>query len=130
MPRILLVDDEPHVVRVIKLGLSRKGYEVDVANNGVDALSKLRDTRFDVLITDFQMPRMDGRGLCEAIAAEPADRRPLTLVVSGKTDLDVRSWTASAVDVRFLEKPLSLKRLISLLADHFEQLSMPRVAQS
>lgn len=120
MKRILLVDDEPHVVRVIKLALDRKGYTVEVARNGAEALEKLREQAFEVVITDFQMPRMDGRALCEAIASEPEGGRPLTLVVSGKPDLELADWATSAAHAEFLEKPVSLKRLVARLAAHFE----------
>ena len=117
--RILLVDDEPHVSRVIKLVLDRKGYEVEMARNGEEALASQRNAPFDVIITDYQMPRMDGRGLCEALAADAPDPAPLTLVVTGKTDPALRDWAGKLNRTEFLEKPLSLKQLTQRLEQHF-----------
>ncbi len=120
MRRILLVDDEPHVVRVIKLALDRKGYSVDVARNGEEALGKLRARPYDVLITDFLMPRMDGQELCEALHANGPIPKPLTLVVTGKTDVTLRAWAEQLPSTEFLEKPLSLRHLTARLESYFD----------
>lgn len=117
--RVLLVDDEPHVSRVIKLTLDRKGYEVEMARNGEEALARQRTRPFDVIITDFQMPIMDGRGLCEALALDAPDPTPLTLVVTGKTDPELRDWVGRLNQTEFFEKPVSLKQLTQRLEEHF-----------
>lgn len=119
MRRILLVDDEPHVIRVIKLALDRKGYQVDVARNGEQALEKLHAQTYDVLITDYQMPRMDGQRLCQALHDEIAGPKPLTLIITAKTDSELREWAEQSADTEFLEKPLSLRRLTARLEGHF-----------
>ena len=74
MKRILIVDDEPHVVRVLKLALERAGYLVDQAGDGKEALEYLQRSEPDVLITDIDMPRMTGRELCTHIDKELPDR--------------------------------------------------------
>ena len=56
MKKILIADDEPHVIRVLKLSLEREGYEVDAVPHGEAALERLRVSTPDVLITDIQMP--------------------------------------------------------------------------
>ena len=119
MRRILLVDDEPHVIRVIKLALDRKGYQVDVARNGEQGLEKLRTQTYDVLITDYQMPRMDGQELCRALHDEIAGPKPLTLIITAKTDSELRDWAEKSADTEYLEKPLSLRRLTARLEDYF-----------
>ena len=117
--RILLVDDEPHVSRVIKLALDRKGYEVEMARNGEEALGYQRAKPFDVISTDYQMPQMDGRSLCEALASDAPDPEPLTLVVTGKTDPELRTWAEQLSNTELLEKPLSLKQLTLRLERYF-----------
>ena len=62
---------------------------------------------------------MDGRGLCEALAADAPDPAPLTLVVTGKTDPELREWAGQLTCTEFLEKPLSLKKLTQRLEEHF-----------
>lgn len=130
MRRILLVDDEPHVIRVIKLALDRKGYEVDVARNGEQALGKLREQAYDVLITDYQMPRMDGQALCQALHDEIAGPKPLTLIITAKTDSELRDWAEQSGDTEYLEKPLSLRRLTARLEDYFGGAPAPEASAS
>jgi CheY-like chemotaxis protein len=64
---ILLVDDEPHVLRVLRLSLERAGYSVATANDGNDALSEIAKCRPDVLVTDIKMDGMSGRTLCPLV---------------------------------------------------------------
>jgi DNA-binding response OmpR family regulator len=66
--RILAVDDDAHIRTLLHDALAMQGYEVEVANDGVDAAKALKDQPFDVLITDLQMPRMNGRKLAEMAA--------------------------------------------------------------
>ena len=102
--RILVVDDQPHVVRVIRMALTRKGYVVETAADGQEALEKYQASPFDVLITDIDMPRMNGRELCDAIHAGPTDEPRLTFVVSGSTDPELTEWAESLGQTYFLEK--------------------------
>jgi CheY-like chemotaxis protein len=117
--RVLVADDQAHVIRVVKLKLEHSGYAVDTAKNGLEALEKLRRDRYDVLITDMEMPRMDGQALCNAMHAELTDGVPLTLIVTGKTDEPLRQWASSLPNTRFLEKPLSLRSLTTYLSEYF-----------
>ncbi len=121
MTRVLVVDDQPHVVRVIRMALERRGYQVEVAADGQAALEKFRGAPFDVLITDIDMPRMDGRALCDAVQeAAAAGEAPFTVIVTGGTDPDVREWAEGLERTHFLEKPLSIKHISALLCEHFE----------
>lgn len=115
---VLVVDDQPHVIRVIRLALERKGYRVDSALNGSQALDKLSAADYDVLITDIDMPQMNGRELCDELHARGAGAPPLTFVVSGSTEPDLQDWAASHARTFCLEKPLSLKSLMALLEEH------------
>ena len=126
--RILIVDDEPHAVRVLKLGLDRKGHEVSIAHDGQEALERLRDGAFDVVITDMQMPRLDGRGLCEGMEAVLSGPRPLTLMVTGSTDESLRDWASAFENTELLEKPLSLRRLNARLDQYLGAHSERRVS--
>lgn len=116
--RILVVDDQPHVVRVIRMALTRKGYDVEIASDGQEALEMFQAAPFDVVITDIDMPRMSGRELCDAIHAGPTEPPRLTFVVSGSTDPNLTDWAQSLGRTYFLEKPVSLKHLTTLLSEH------------
>jgi two-component system, OmpR family, KDP operon response regulator KdpE len=65
--RILVVDDDPQIRRVLKVTLSGQGFEVDDARNGDAALEKIREARFDLVLLDINMPGMSGIDVCRAI---------------------------------------------------------------
>ena len=119
--KILIVDDEPHIIRVIKLSLTRKGYLVDSARNGMEALEKLHREIYDVLITDIQMPCMDGRQLCQSLHKQVYAHKPFTFLLTSRTEQEYREWASNLTNIEFLEKPLSLRWLMSRLDDHFAE---------
>ncbi|QMU60506.1 MAG: response regulator [Gammaproteobacteria bacterium] len=118
MKNILIVDDEPHVVRVMTLALEKNGYKVVSAFNGEQALDKLKEKLPDFLITDIDMPRMNGRDLCKKIDEEMPDRKFPILVLTSKTEIEHREWTRDIQHTMFLEKPVSIRKLIKLLDDY------------
>ncbi len=65
--RILLCDDEPHILRAAEFKLKRAGYEVFTANDGEEGWEIIQELRPDVVITDCQMPQLDGLGLAKRI---------------------------------------------------------------
>jgi CheY-like chemotaxis protein len=117
MSSILIVDDEPMVIRVVKLGLERAGHEVASASNGAEALKLLRDRSYDVLITDLNMPRMDGRELCQTYQEEMPERDTLIFVVTARPGENHRVWAGGLQNVEFVEKPASVRRLIARIAE-------------
>ena len=82
MKKILLVDDEPHVIKVLKLFLDKNGYQVSVANNGEQALAKVTTDNPDVVITDIQMPRMSGQELCNKINEGCTSSKPYMIIMT------------------------------------------------
>ncbi len=72
--RLLLVEDEPTQMLLTQRMLRRGGYEVDTATDGATALVKLATGRFQFLVTDWEMPGMDGPTLCRMARANPAAR--------------------------------------------------------
>ena len=113
MKRILIVDDQAHVIRVIKLGLEGAGYEVDTASNGSECLVKLCDSHPDCLVTDIDMPRMGGKELCVAIEKQFPDRTFPIVVLTSRTEMEHRHWTREISNLEFMEKPVSIRRLLS-----------------
>lgn len=117
--RILLADDEPMVLRVLRLQLQKAGYEVDTAPNGLVALDLVRQSAPDALITDIEMPKMSGEELCAALAAELPNRRFPIFVATSLTGLRHREWAQALGNLHFLEKPVSARKLLTTLADYF-----------
>lgn len=115
MKRIMIVDDHAPVIRVLRLGLEEAGYEVDAAGNGSECLVKLCNGLPDFLITDIDMPRMNGKELCLAIEKQFPDRSFPIIVLTSRTELEHRDWTRNIRDLGFMEKPVSVRRLVALI---------------
>ena len=117
MKKIFIVDDHPPVIRVMRLGLESAGYEVITAANGAECLAKLLEETPDFLVTDIDMPRMNGRELCEAIQNQFPDRHYPIVVLTSRTELEHRDWTSGIDNLRFMEKPVSIQKLQKLIAE-------------
>lgn len=117
--RVLVVDDEAYVVHVLRQYLERDGYTVRSAHNGHQALEVIDEFQPQVVITDFQMPRMNGQELCEALVQRPAGAAPCLVVMTSRTDRDLRTWTATLRNVVFIEKPVSPRRVLEHVGAHF-----------
>ena len=116
---ILLVDDEPHVLRVLRLSLEREGYSVATASDGSTALSAMSIRLPDVLITDIKMCGMNGRTLCPLARKMYPDHVFLILVMTSMTAVDERHWAQELQNAEFLEKPLSPRQLVARLSRYF-----------
>lgn len=119
MKRIMVVDDQAAVIRVLRLGIEDAGYEVDSASNGSECLVKLCDGLPDFLVTDIDMPRMNGKELCMAIEKQFPDRSFPIVVLTSRTELEHRDWTGDIANLNFMEKPVSVRRLVSLIRRSF-----------
>lgn len=113
MKRVLIVDDHMPVIRVMRIGLEQAGYEVDSATDGSECLLKLCDRLPDFLVTDIDMPRMSGKELCLAIEKQFPQRAFPIVVLTSRTELEHRAWTNDIEGLTFMEKPVSMRRLVS-----------------
>ena len=112
MKDILLVDDEPHVIRVLRMSLEGAGYSVRQAANGVQALERIREAQPDLLITDIDMPGMTGKDLCLAIIREIPDRSFAIYVLTSRAENEHREWSRELENLLFIEKPVSIRQLL------------------
>lgn len=108
--RILVVDDEPQITRVLRHSLAAHGYDVRTAADGESALDTLKDFRPDLVITDLQMPEMSGLDLCREIRA--LSQIPiLVLSVKGEERTKVAALDAGADD--YVTKPFGMDELLA-----------------
>lgn len=119
MKRILIVDDEPHVIRVLKLSLRPHGYAIESVSDPREAMDMVKTFAPDVLITDIQMPGLTGRDLCERIHTEMPQRDFLILVMTAMAARENSEWVSRIPNAEFLEKPLSPRSLAARLNDYF-----------
>lgn len=116
---VMIVDDHAPVVRVLRIGIERAGYEVQSAANGLECLEKLSVAHPDFLITDIDMPRMSGNELCQEIERKYPEREFPIVVLTSRTELEHRHWTREMSNLTFMEKPVSLRRLVSHIDSAF-----------
>jgi len=108
--RILVVDDDPQIRRVMRVTLTGQGYEVDDAKNGENALEKLRDHRFDLVLLDMNMPGMDGLETCRSIRGQ-SDISVIMLTVRDSESDKVDALDAGADD--YITKPYNPPELLA-----------------
>lgn len=118
MKKVLLVDDEQHVLRVMQIALARYGYSVSTALDGVEGMQKYNSEHPDAIIVDIDMPRMNGRELCTAILKENPHPDCKIFISTGSALCDLRSWAQQFEQIKFMEKPISIRRVADSLAQH------------
>jgi two-component system, OmpR family, KDP operon response regulator KdpE len=106
--RILIVDDDPQIRRVLKVNLSGQGFEVDDARNGDTALEKLREARFDLVLLDINMPGMSGLEVCRTIRSA-SEIAVIMLTVRDDESVTVEALDAGADD--YVTKPFKPSEL-------------------
>jgi len=113
--RILLVDDDPLITELVVDMLGMEGYQVDTAADGIEALRRLESQRYDLIITDLHMPKLDGSGFYRQLT----ERRthPLTKIIflTGTTGTSREHDLIRASGVPILLKPFNVVDLIELV---------------
>ncbi len=108
--RILVVDDEPQITRVLRTSLDSHGYDLRVANDGETALQIARDWAPDLMITDLSMPVMDGLELCRRFRLK-SNAPIIVLSVKGEERTKVQALDAGADD--YVTKPFGINELLA-----------------
>ena len=108
--RILVVDDEPQIRRVIRLTLNLEGFEVDDTKSGDEALDHLRSGMYDLVLLDIDMPGMTGFETCRAIRA--ISDMPIIMLTARSAEKDkIEALDAGADD--YITKPFSTPELLA-----------------
>ena len=109
--RILVVEDDPEASRYIARGLTEAGHLVETAADGEDGLARVRDERFDVVVVDRMLPRLDGLALVERLRAADDATPVLFLSALGEVDDRVAGLRAGGDD--YLVKPFAFAELLA-----------------
>ena len=112
MTRVLVVEDDPTLRRVIELMLDARGYVVDQARNGKAALDRMTELPPDVVVADLMMPLMDGHELFERMRAHPALKAIPVILLTGNLEAARAGLGADAV----LTRPFEPADLIATIA--------------
>lgn len=109
-PRILVIDDEPAVQRILRANLVARGYDVKVAESGEAALVDLADNRTDLVILDLMLPGISGTDVCEAVRTD-SSTPILVLSARGEERAKVEALDLGADD--YLTKPFGIDELLA-----------------
>lgn len=119
IPRILIVDDEPGIRKLLSTCFRRAGYEVQVASNGPEAIHICESEAFDVLLSDVKMPGMNGHELVRWLV----QRRPETrrILMTGFDDVVCERCGFAATPCRILRKPFVPREVLALVEGILEE---------
>ncbi len=123
--RILVVDDEPQISRVLRMALQTSGYEVIVAGDGADALARFHESPPDLVITDLAMPVMDGLVLTRSIRRH-AQTPIIVLSVRESEAMKISALDEGADD--YVTKPFSTPELLARVRAHLRKAVPPEPA--
>lgn len=113
--RILAIDDSPTIRALVSKALRPAGFEVFLASDGIEGVEALPDARPDLIITDINMPRMDGFGLIDAVRADDAYSSVPILVLTTESGADLKARARKAGATGWIVKPFEDTRLISVI---------------
>lgn len=117
-PLLLVAEDNLVMADVLRFNLERAGFDVEVAATGLQAARLLAEREFDVILTDFQMPGINGEGICRLAREDERHRHVPILLISAKSfELDVRRLTEEYALSRVLAKPFSPREVVQTVRE-------------
>ena len=119
--KVLVIDDSNTIRRSAELFLRQAGYEVILAEDGFDALSKITDYAPQVIFVDIMMPRLDGYQTCALIKQNPRLKSTPVIMLSSKDGVFDRARGRLAGSDRYLTKPFTKEGLIEAVSDYVKQ---------
>jgi len=122
--RVLAVDDSRTMRNLISAALERAGFQVDLAEDGEDGLESLRGFQPDVIITDINMPRLDGFGFIEAVRKSENGFVVPILVLTTESSPDLKARARAAGATGWIVKPFDEEKLVTAI----ERVATPREA--
>lgn len=125
--KVLIVDDEPDILEILKYNLTNEGYDVVTAKDGDEALEKARRHQPDLVVLDVMMPKKTGVEVCEILRTQPAFKETLIIFLTAVNDegTQIRGLETGADD--YVSKPVSPKVFISRVNALFRRLNKTEV---
>ncbi|MDR2911512.1 MAG: sigma-54 dependent transcriptional regulator [Bacteroidales bacterium] len=119
MPRILVIDDERSIRNTLKDILEYEKYEVDLAEDGLKGIEKVKNAEYSIVLCDIKMPKMDGIEVLEQFAELAPDMPVVMISGHGNIDTAVESIKKGAFD--YIEKPIDLNRLLITISNAIDK---------
>ena len=122
-PIVLLVDDEAHVSAVLGRRFTSSGFEVVVVGDGREAIEKAQEVRPALVVTDYQMPHMDGLETAEQLAQLELTSRTPIIMLTGRDHLVDESRRAKTNIAQVFQKPFSVREIVDVARELIESRS-------
>jgi CheY-like chemotaxis protein len=107
--RVLVVDDEPEMCHLIEQALKREGYQIDVSSSGIEALQMVKSFNYHLLLTDLEMPVVDGLELTRKAKKQNPEIR--VIIVTGNTTADIATRPLRHKIDGYIKKPFKISEL-------------------
>jgi DNA-binding response OmpR family regulator len=113
MPKkILVIEDEPDILKVMVFRLKKAGYDVTSAITGKEALGLMREKKPDLMLVDYRLPDMDGLEICRCVRADEALKKTPIIIISASGGGDLSSAIKAAAVDEYIIKPFNPEELL------------------
>ncbi len=116
--RVLVVDDEPDLVRILQFGLQSAGYVVETASDGQEGLKKAREVKPDIILLDLMLPKLDGYKVCRLLKYDERYKQIPIIILSARTQEGDQTLALEMGANRFITKPYEFSEILG----HIEEL--------
>jgi len=123
--RILLVDDELSMVRIVGKRLEVEGFDVEVAMDGQEALTRARAQLPDLIILDLRLPKLNGDEVCRTLRQDPGSRRVPIIMFTAKAQAHEQQLGMECGANAFISKPFHVQELISTVRTLIAEAQQP-----
>ena len=113
--RVLVVDDEPDLVRVLEFGLRASGYTVESASDGQEGLKKAREIKPDVILLDLMLPKLDGYKVCRLLKFDDRFKHIPIIILSARTQEGDQALAIEMGANRFVTKPYDFGEILGYI---------------
>jgi DNA-binding response OmpR family regulator len=110
--RVLVVDDEPDLVRILEFGLKAAGYAVETASDGQEGLKKAREQKPDIILLDLMLPKLDGYKVCRLLKFDERYKHIPIMILSARTQEGDQTLAHEMGANRFLTKPYEFSEIL------------------
>jgi len=110
--RVLVVDDEPDLVRILEFGLKAAGYQVETASDGQEGLKKAREQKPDIILLDLMLPKLDGYKVCRLLKFDERYKHIPIMILSARTQEGDQNLAHEMGANRFLTKPYEFPEIL------------------
>ena len=111
--RVLVVDDEPDLIRILEFGLKAAGYQVEIAVDGQEGLKKAREIRPDIILLDLMLPKLDGYKVCRLLKFDERYRQIPIIILSARTQEGDQALAKEMGANRFITKPYEFSEILA-----------------